>query len=181
VESSRRIPRRQSVFPMEHSTGIDLVGAICHSNRCCQSHRIDALEVWIDPMCEWDRDCGRFQWNSTEVHGRIIPMQPVLRVLSVLSATAVDAAAALDHHSRFGPICGPDADPDPSCRRGVLQNEGHLPMVRDTDRSRSRTAWSLLSHVLQKPLCFCQVDRRFELFLACAGCLCPAARDLHVC
>jgi len=41
-------------------------------------------------------------WNPIEIHGGVwknIPMQPVLRVLSVLPATAIDAAVALDLHS----------------------------------------------------------------------------------
>jgi len=74
-----------------------------------------------------DRGCG-IQWKSTESFGRIsIPIRPVLRVLSVLPATSVNAVVALDLHSRFGSICGPcrmiRMPPDPSwrpCRRGVL-------------------------------------------------------------
>jgi len=40
-------------------------------------------------------------------------MQLVLRVLSVLPATAINAAVALDHHSQFGLSCRPwKIDPD---------------------------------------------------------------------
>jgi len=42
--------------------------------------------------------------NSTELYGRDIPIQPVLRVLSVLPATAVDAVASTVNSNRN---CGP--------------------------------------------------------------------------
>jgi len=36
-----------------------------------------------------------------------LPIQLVMRVVSVLPVTAVNAVVALDLHSRFGLICGP--------------------------------------------------------------------------
>ena len=73
-------------------------------------------------LCIWDQVGGRFQWNSTELYGRIIPIQPVLRVLLVLSATAVIAAVAGDLHSQFGLICGP-------CRTIRILWEDRIPLV----------------------------------------------------
>ena len=61
-----------------------------------------------------NRGCGIFQKNSTELYGRNDSNTTGLEGLSVLSATAVNAALALDLHSRFGSICGPwRTNPDP--------------------------------------------------------------------
>jgi len=87
---------------------------------------------------------------STELYGRI-PIQPVLRVLSVLSATAVIAAVAGDLHSRFGSICGP-------CRTSRILWEDRISCINEVSfkikdtllpssscsrgRSGSPTTWS---------------------------------------
>ena len=71
------------------------------------------LEGLIDPACGID-----LRWKSIEFHGAewrvIYSNNGGLRGLSVLSAYAVNAAVALDLHSRFGSICGPwRTNPDP--------------------------------------------------------------------
>jgi len=65
------------------------------------------------------------------------PMQPDLRVLSVLPAAAVNAAAALDLHSRFGLICRPwKVNPD-SCVGDPdrFESSGESFVSKDTSHS----------------------------------------------
>jgi len=71
------------------------------------------LEGLIGPLYRID-----LWWKSIEFHGAvwrvIYSNNGSLRGLSVLSAYAVNAAVALDLHSRFESICGPwRTDPDP--------------------------------------------------------------------
>jgi len=99
VDSSRKFHR--VVWKCSNATdGSDPNEGCGLLNRCCWELRINCCWWW--PL--WVQLMGLVLWNpignpQSHLEEHALAMRPVLRVLSVLPTTAVDAAAALDLHS----------------------------------------------------------------------------------
>ena len=85
-----------------------LGGLVAASIDAIRSTDSNVLGGQINPICTYGIEAVESNRISTESFGRIsIPIQPVLRGLLVLSATASIAAVALFSSTVVDPSCGP--------------------------------------------------------------------------